>query len=293
MKRILFCLFSFTSCFIILFFPLNARATAQIADVLIWNGDTLKLFSNPLELRADRDSLRVQIFNEKTRKYSEEDIFSFSTACNRGYRAEWIIVNDSLFLNNIHDCFNGNITINLSNIFSNIGENQKLFASWVNGDLYVPQGELILHVNLGYKSIFERETVLSIENGLLKNYELFHNRILKTSNFLEINEFTHRNINWDIFPDLTDRIIQVFIGVQPNEQGQFESIIEEYTYLVDFSMNDGDFFVTDTSNIFIQESIRIAKLIPEWDVIYQRGEIVGMSFMIMFSERNRKKYGID
>jgi len=284
------------------FFSLSAFGTAQVGDILIWKGDTFILFSNPLEFRADYYSLSVQISNEIERAtYPEEDNDEerktyISTACWRGYVAEWIILNDSIFLNNIYDCHNENIKVNLKNIFPSIGKNQKIFASWIKEDLYIPQGECIQYIHFGYKSIFERETVLNIENGLLKNYEIFHNRILKRSNFFERGhtpEFTSRNINWKILPDLSNMYIQVFVGVQPNEQGQFESVDEEYTYLIEYPLNDSTStvnFVTDTNNIFIKESIRIAKLIPEWTVIYQRGKIVGMSLMVIFSEENRKKY---
>jgi len=290
---------------VILFFPLSVFATSQVGDILIWKGDTLKLFSNPLELRVNYDSLRVQILNEIEKlTYPEEGIDEerdavFSTACWRGYIAEWIVLNDSIFLSNIYSCNNKNIKINMSDIFPNIRENQKLFASWINGNLYLPQGKCIRYINLDYQSIYERETVLNIENGLLKSQKTFHNQIAKKSDYFEnalpgdLYEYTSKNINWKILPDLTNKKIQVFIGVQPNKKGQFERINKEYTYLIEYPVNDSISkvsIVTDTNNIFIKESIRIAKLIPEWDVIYQRGKIIGMSLMIDFSDENRKKY---
>ena len=122
------------------------------------------------------------------------------------------------------------------------------------------------------------------------------NRIAKRSDFFErvhVYNFICRNMNWENLPDLTNEHIQVYIGVQPNEHGQFESIDEEYTYLTEFSVNNSTStakFDTDTENLFIKESIRIAKLIPEWDVIYQRGKIVVMSLMMDFSEEIKKKY---
>jgi len=272
---------------------LSTFATAQVGDILIWKGDTLVLFSNPLELLEDYDSLVMQI-SKKIELQAERNFIS--SGCWRGYQAEWIVLNDSIFLNNIYDCFDSSLKINLNNIFPSLIKNQKIFASWINGDLYIPQGDCIEYIHFGYQSIFERETVLNIEKGLLKDYEIFHNRIVKRSDFFEredILEFTFRNIDWKILPDLSNMFIQVFVGVQPNEQGQFESIDEEYTYLIEYPLNDSTStvnFVTDTNNIFIKESIRIAKLIPEWNVFYQRGKIVGMALMVYFSEENKKKY---
>jgi len=293
---------------VIFLFPLSVFATGQVGDILIWKGDTLELFSNPLELIADYDSLIVKIHAEIERitypnlKDDEPRQAIFSTACWRGYRAEWIVLNDSIFLNNIYNCHNKNLKVNLNDIFPSIKEDEKIFASWINGDLILPQGDCIEYVHLGYHSIYERETVLNVGYGLLKNYEVFHNRIAKRSNFFknakpgEVYEFTSKNINWAILPDVTNKPITVHIGVQLNEQGQIESINEEYTYLRERYMNantqkvDSGRIVTDINNIFIEEGIRIAKLIPDWDVIYQRGNIVGSGIIIEFSEWNKKKY---
>ena len=46
----------------------------------------------------------------------------------------------------------------------------------------------------------------------------------------------------------------------------------------------------DMNDAFIKEIYRIAKLIPEWDVIYQRGEIMGRYLSIEFSEKKRKEF---
>jgi hypothetical protein len=292
----------------IFFFPLSVFATSQVGDILIWKGDTLTLFSNPLELIADYDSLRMKIHDEIERltypnlKDDEPREAIFSTACWRGYRAEWIVVNDSIFLNNIYHCHNDGVKINLYDIFQNNIKNEKIFAFWINGELFLPQGECIQYVHLGYHSIYELETVLNVENGLIKNIEVFNNRIAKVSDFLKnaeyggVNEFTSKNINWNILPDLTDKLYRVNISVELNENGQIERINEEYTHMLESWLikktqrADSSVFVTDINNAFIQESIRIAKLIPEWNVIYQRGKVVGSGLYIEFSERIRKKY---
>ena len=48
--------------------------------------------------------------------------------------------------------------------------------------------------------------------------------------------------------------------------------------------------ITDRNNIFIKEAIRIAGLIPDWDVVYQRGKIVSRGLSIVFDDRNKNKY---
>jgi hypothetical protein len=53
----------------ILLFPLSVFAHGStMGDILIWKGDTLRLDSNPLKFRTDRDSLEKQILNEVKRQ---------------------------------------------------------------------------------------------------------------------------------------------------------------------------------------------------------------------------------
>src|SRR5690554_7470635 len=73
---------------IVLIIPICGFATGQAGDRLIWNGDTLTVFSNPLELRNDIDSLRSKLFGEKEA--------GINTACWRGYIAEWAIIGNKI-----------------------------------------------------------------------------------------------------------------------------------------------------------------------------------------------------
>ena len=263
------------------FLPLNVFACRQMTDILIWKGDRFGLHSEPLSLHSEYDSLWMQITEIL---WSVEG--GVSTICGQGYIAEWVILNDSIFLYEIHSC-EIDFKINLKDIFPEIGDNERLFASWVNGELYVPQGKEI--ADFGRKGLFEYETVLNVENGVIKNYETFHNRIVKISDF-PVREFIYKNINWNILPEIPN-YITVSVGVQPNEQGQFESITD--TWITEHPVsNNSLFFDPDTNNVFVKEVIKVVKLIPEWTVIYQRGKILpqGTPFGINFSEAIRKRY---
>ena len=291
---------------IVLFLPLSVIASGGNTDILICKGDTLTLYSNPLTLRDDYDLLLKQIVEEVHREiiatYPTDSNYYFgSTVCGRGHIVEWILINDSIFLNKIYPCYYPEVKINFKKIFPNIGENQKIFASWINGDLYSQQGEL-LHID--YSSIFEFETVLSIENGLLKNVEHFHNKIAKRSAFFEkaiygkVKEFADKNVNWDNLPDLKNKSIRINLCVNIDEQGQIESINEKCTYWNESYWNKNtqrldsskSHLGADINDAFVKETFRIAKLIPEWNVIYQRGKIKEGYLSIEFSEEKRKEY---
>ena len=69
-------------------------ATEQIPDILIWKNDTISLHSNPLGSYSKLDDLNL--FGDKDAGYS--------TACWRGYIAEWKIIDNKLYLSNIYSC---------------------------------------------------------------------------------------------------------------------------------------------------------------------------------------------
>ncbi|MDP1623101.1 MAG: hypothetical protein Q8M08_12270 [Bacteroidales bacterium] len=135
------------------------------------------------------------------------------------------------------------------------------------------------------------ECGLQFTNGHLIDTVLYHNYIVKESKFsLDPNpnnflEFIYSQITWEGLPNMESDHFQVNIGVQPNIKGEIDSIIWNTTYCISKSG-----FQLNKDNAFIKEAIRIAYLIPEWDVIVQRGRIVPRSLFLQFDINQRKKY---
>lgn len=89
MQRHLFLLF------VMLISRFTVLGTAQVPDLLIYNGDTLQLMANPLE----------DYYNESNMRPSSFGIHHCtSTACWRGYQATWLIENNILYLVKIGNC---------------------------------------------------------------------------------------------------------------------------------------------------------------------------------------------
>ena len=285
---------------ILLLFTLTVNATAQAGDILIWKGETLTLFSNPLELRPDWKEIskiiNLELENEDKRlypeKYKSEEVESMmSTACCRFYIAEWIIINDKIYLNNIYACHDNKVKVDLKKIFGKELKDNLLFGDWITNKLNVPKGECIEYVHLGYNSIYETETILDLNKGVLVDSKSYNNYISKESKFsIDPNpnnylDFIYTQVDWKKIPDLKNNHIQVFIGIQPNKDGKIDSILSNYTYML-----DSNGVITDRNNLFIKEAIRIAELVPDWSVVYQRGLIFISGFSIVFNKNNRKKY---
>lgn len=260
---------------ILLILPFLLFATAQAGDRLIWNGDTLNIFSNPLELRNDIDSLRSKLFGKKEN--------GFNTGCWRGYIAEWTIIENEIYLTNITSCINNYSTkSDLGAVFGAEYENGKVKANWMTGKIIIPKGEIIHEINDAYSSIYETELVLTFDNGILTDQKTYDNsksyKSRLTENQDSLQEFIYTNIDWHNIPDLKDEALKVYISVQTGgETSKPENIT----------------IIRGTDNKLLnQEALRVINLIPEWDVYYKRGEVFNVFWTIpvIFNEQRRKKY---
>ncbi|CAG1020056.1 hypothetical protein DOJK_00048 [Patescibacteria group bacterium] len=133
-------------------------ATAQFPDLLIYEGETVGIFTNPLEMYFDEKHPRP------------DELFKFSCTANwRGYLATWEIKEGVLYLVKLVDgsCGENAPEIPLSKLFPN--QTAPIKATWFSGELKIPQGKQLQYVHMGYGSIYEKELHLTIKNGKLVN----------------------------------------------------------------------------------------------------------------------------
>ena len=93
-----------------------------------------------------------------------------STACWRGYIAHWLVENDKLFLIDLDDA--GENRIGLDDLFPC---QDKVFAEWFSGYIRITAGKRLLYIHMGYESIYEKDIVLEIENGVIVSETVFDN----------------------------------------------------------------------------------------------------------------------
>ena len=145
----------------------TARATGQIPDLLIVDGDTLALFCNPLDGYFDKEHPRP------------DDMYSMgSTACWRGYQAYFELRQDSLFLTAIRLGRRGDSTdfYPLEKLFGNEATQRGVFAHWVNENLTCVDGECLYYIHMGYASIYEFEINYIVRKGIVKKKHVLDNR---------------------------------------------------------------------------------------------------------------------
>jgi len=131
--------------------------TAQIGDRLIFQGETVVLFSNPLESYFDDAHPRPKFPRA-------------STACWRGYVATWQIGVENLFLQAIDSeerMWRSEERPRENALWDLVFPDSPspVLADWYTGELRIPRGERLEYVHMGYASRYERELYLSLEEG--------------------------------------------------------------------------------------------------------------------------------
>lgn len=261
--------------FALILFPISILATAQAHDILIWKGDTFKLFTNPLELIPNKNIYKAKLFGNGEA--------GMSTACWRGYIGEWEIIEKEIFLTNIYSCnYHHNKTkANLKKLFGSFCKKGKVKAGWVNGDLLIPKGKCKHYIHDAYDSFYEKEIVLTFKEGKLQKQTEYDNskshKSIYTENHDKFKEFIYSNINWDLIPDLKDKEVKVVVSIRSGKTAK--------TYKLEI-------LKVAEKYIFKKEAIRVLKLLPDWDVYYKSGKVYEMvwNLFIIFNEENRKNY---
>jgi hypothetical protein len=136
--------------------------TAQFSEKLIYQGEEHRLFSNPLE-----DYFALGGYNP--------GLTSFCTALWRGYVGTWEIVDGRLYLTELDGKLEDHSDADLSTVFPDYPE--RVFAHWFTGKMRIPQGEQLEYVHMGYGSTYERDLILTFEQGVLKAEEVIDNNV--------------------------------------------------------------------------------------------------------------------
>jgi hypothetical protein len=126
--------------------------TRQAGDILKYKGRRRHISTEPLKTYLENRKDAAFVYN--------------STALVRGYIATWEIKNKRLLLISLIGFIENQKQVDLNFLFPNETE---VFASWFSGDIRIPEGKFLKKINLGYASIFEKDHLITFENGILVN----------------------------------------------------------------------------------------------------------------------------
>ncbi|MBP1688071.1 MAG: hypothetical protein H6Q33_4214 [Deltaproteobacteria bacterium] len=151
---------------------LNARSlgatdrgdmTAQIHEKLILDGEETSMAFCP-SLPEGHPRVFEPGPDEVVRDAA--DVVLFSTACWRGYQGTWEIKDGRFYLIALRGRFQ-------------LRPGSPVLADWFSGVLRVPRGEKLLHVHMGFGSIYEQELHVKIENGKVVTTRVVDSRAKK------------------------------------------------------------------------------------------------------------------
>lgn len=156
-------------------FVSQALATAQVPDILVYQGKEYKLLTNPLEpFFEEHPDLRPE---------------SRSTALWRGYIAKFEIQDNQLVVADIYvpDYYQGGGNISL---YDKIFPGQKnVPVTWMTGILTLPCGDMTNYVHMGYGSTYSGYKLLQIENG----------KLIAEQDFTEEEYAQYRDLQYEAF----------------------------------------------------------------------------------------------
>ena len=86
----------------------------------------------------------------------------YSTACWRGYIGTWEIKDDKFYLKKIDGAVR-------------LAKKEPIQATWFTGVLRIPQGKELHYVHMGFGSIYERDLLIKIQEGVVVDQKVIDN----------------------------------------------------------------------------------------------------------------------
>ncbi|WP_288208068.1 hypothetical protein [uncultured Parabacteroides sp.] len=221
-----------------------------------------------------------------------------STANWDGYTAFWEIQNDSLFLQKIEVCIydkkellkDSTLTLEaeqLKTVFAPYYKQGKIHARWYTGELRAAQGELIRYVHSGFNRNTETEQIITLQNGLVLQSEIYHN--YKKSG-LTLKDAQHEIIErfpWSLFPEYKGWRFSFYIrNLQVTEDGHLSDCDVELLYIK--SENEK---VAGNNHAATEAFKETLKTIYPWEVLYIHNQFTtsNTNFVMPIQEKNDNK----
>lgn len=150
------------------FFSCRLFASPQVPDYIIYKNDTLATTNLILEqyLQSIETKQRESLFGLAFRENA-------TLTCWRGYQAIYKIENDSLFLTDIISCEERRLNKidklrsgeKIKSIFGDKVKNGKVYIFWFTGVIKFPLNNKLLRWDGVFYTIYEKETVITVEGG--------------------------------------------------------------------------------------------------------------------------------
>ena len=243
----------------------NVSATRQARDIIIIDKVGHRLNK---ALLYQLDSITYDALGKKL-----EFARSSYSGNWRGHVSTFEVMGDKLVLNSIKT---SKVYADFKGLLDKyLDEKGRVFASWVSGTFICGSGECINISSDGLDDVYEQETELVVESGVIVSSRTYTNRVRNapgTVSFDNIRYQMPKEFRYDKFPDVKGRVTVRFNAIEFNGEGkitdwdvtilrcpeslsedQKKEIIDEVArilYLYDFQtfMRDGTWYWRTTRN---------------------------------------------
>ncbi len=126
-----------------------------------------------LILKGNETSMAAEPLNQYLQNLNDIKFIWRSTACYRGYFGQWEIKDSKLYLIGLKAYIEGYREVGLNYLFPG---QKEVFANWFNGEIRIPQGEMLEYVLSDSASLYDNDLFLIFENGILVNQHEVDNK---------------------------------------------------------------------------------------------------------------------
>lgn len=209
MKKILFTL-------MLLSLPVMIKATGQMAESLLINGEYWQLYYCPIETNrelSEKIAKAIEVLPETITEDSIEWVKGQSTDLWRNYIAEWEIKDNRLFLreigvpyirevrNRLEEHFFTLNEENLKEIFAPYYTAEGICASWFCDTMRAGRGEEIYYEHMAFARHNENECLTVVDNGVVREIAQHNNYHKEGIAPSDVCKALTENFPWERFPE--------------------------------------------------------------------------------------------
>ncbi|SMD42099.1 hypothetical protein SAMN00777080_0636 [Aquiflexum balticum DSM 16537] len=201
--------------FLILIMVANqSKATSQIPDVVFFGKDTLNFYDSPLD--------KIEGISDKILRLRKDE-YVVSSDCWKGFRAEWRIINDVLYLSNVLDCHSEKQLNPLIEEILGIKFTDGLIrADFVDGDYWAGKNQV--YEQSFYTPIYKQEIKFAINEGRVVNSTKTESFECDYSDKEDLKNFILKNFNPNEIEDLKGESIKVSVNVKSDNTGRIREV---------------------------------------------------------------------
>ncbi len=205
----------------IVLFANQVKATTQVSDVLYLGKDTLFLYDSPLE--------KIKNIGKRISELRIDE-HVISSECWNGFRAEWKIIDDVLYLSNVFDCQSDKeLNSLIEEIIGTKFIDGLMKANFVSGDYWAGKDQV--YEQSFFIPIYKQEVKFAINEGRVVNSTKIDFIPCEYSEEGDLKNFILKNLNHNEMNDLKGESIKISANIKSDRTGRVREVkIENSTH---------------------------------------------------------------